>query len=71
MRAVLARVVLEREATGGPRYQEPPPPPPPPPPENPPPQKPLEPDVDGGDDVSVPALVDREAVDRAREQQRS
>src|SRR5687768_10737915 len=40
------------------RYQEPPPPPPPPPPEEPPPPlKPLEPDVDGGDEESVPAVV--------------
>ena len=42
------------------RYQEPPPPPPPPPPEKPPPEKPddpLEPEVDGGVDASVPALA--------------
>src|ERR687897_3874941 len=34
--------------------QLPPPPPPAPPPEKPPPEKPLDPDVDGGVDVSVP-----------------
>ncbi len=39
-------------------HQEPPPPPPPPPPENPPPEeKPLDPEVDGGVEVSVPDVV--------------
>src|SRR5262249_47490885 len=47
---------MSGEATGV-GYQEPPPPPPPPPPEKPPPpENPLPPDVDGGVDVSVPAL---------------
>jgi hypothetical protein len=42
----------DREAAG---YQLPPPPPPAPPPEKPPPEeKPLDPDVDGGVEVSVP-----------------
>ena len=52
-------VVARREATGV-GYQDPPPPPPPPPPENPPPENPddpLEPEVDGGVDTSVPALA--------------
>ena len=49
-------------------YQEPPPPPPPPPPEKPPPPlKPLDPEVDGGVEVSVPAVVIVKPVDRARE----
>jgi hypothetical protein len=52
-----ARRRSRRERAHGVRYHEPPPPPPPPPPENPPPEKPEDPDVEGGVEVSVPALA--------------